>query len=146
MVDAVQVGIDRDHGIEGLRQQGTDNALTHRLTGVKGDVLTHVGQVGCDQSELPGAIVACAAGGQQQFDELVVGVVEAAAEDDVCRQWCGQAQFTFAVGEDMDFCFGVGGAQCCRQALALGGVFAEAGDLPIIHAGGPSVSISSLIR
>jgi hypothetical protein len=77
---AVQVRVHGDHGVEQAGQEGADDALADRLAGVEGDVLAHIGQVRRHQREVAHAQAARGAGGQQQFDELVVGLVQAAQQ------------------------------------------------------------------
>jgi hypothetical protein len=110
--DPVQMRIDRHHGIEQIGQKGTDDALAHGFAGMKRDVLAHVGQIGRDQGQIPCAELACGARGQQQFDELVVGPIERAQDDDPAGQMRRQAQLGLAVGKTMAFDemqFGVAG-------------------------------------
>jgi hypothetical protein len=55
--------------------------------GWKGDVLAHVGQVRRHQREVAHAQGARGAGGQQQFDQLVVGLVQAAQQHGARGHW-----------------------------------------------------------
>ena len=94
---AVQVRVDRDHGVEGAGQQPPQVALADHLARCEGHVLAHVGQVGADQREVRGAEFARAGGGQQQRQQLLVGLLQAAQEHRAWRQLGRQSQPRLAV-------------------------------------------------
>jgi len=97
----VQVRVHGDEGVEQIGQKSADDALADRLAGVEGHVLPHVGQVGRDQREVPRAQRARGARRQQQFDQLLVGLLQAAPDHHPRRQKVGQAQAQFAIRETM---------------------------------------------
>ncbi|WP_220388204.1 hypothetical protein, partial [Escherichia marmotae] len=50
--DAVQVGIDCCQPIKSTRQPGCKMPCTHRLTRLEATILSHVGEVRCDQTNV----------------------------------------------------------------------------------------------
>ncbi len=99
----MQVRIDGDHAVEQPGEEAADHFLADHLAGLEGHVLAHVGQVGRDQQQAPRAEAARLAGHQQQLDQLLVGTVETAVQ----QQGVGQrpvlaqrqAQAQLLVGE-----------------------------------------------
>ena len=97
--DAVQVRVDGDQPVELAGQQLAKHPLADYFTGIEGDVLAHVGQIRRDQDQSPGAQSARLAGDQEQLDQLLVGMVEAAVDHQLLgdglafAQWQTQAQF-----------------------------------------------------
>jgi hypothetical protein len=47
--------LDGEHAIEGLAEQPAEDALGERLAGLEDAVLTHVGKIGGNQRQAPGA-------------------------------------------------------------------------------------------
>jgi len=78
-------------------------ALAHGFARVEGNVLAHVGEVRRHQREVAHTQAARGAGGQQQFDELVVGLVQAAQQHGALGQApCavhGQRELELPIGE-----------------------------------------------
>ena len=72
----MQVGVDRDDPIQGLRQQPADRFLADRLARMKRSVLTHVAKIGRHQHEPLGAVPPQGFGGEQQRQQLFVGLIE----------------------------------------------------------------------
>jgi hypothetical protein len=97
--DAVQVRVDRDHHLEMLRKQAADVTLAHGLARREGDVLPHVGKVGADQHQTPGAQVPRSRRGDHQLHQLFVGLVQATPEHHRALQCRRQAQLQLAVGK-----------------------------------------------
>ena len=97
--DAVQVRIDRHHGIKAARQQAADVALADRLAGRERDVLPHVGEIRARQQQALRTQLAGGRRGDQQLDQLLVGLMQAAQQHHARGQRGGQAQLQFAVGE-----------------------------------------------
>ena len=95
--DPVQVRVDRDHGIEQLGQEGADDALADHLARRKRHVLPHIGQIGRDQRQVARAELACAARHQQQLDQLLVGLLQAAQQHDALGQLRRQLELELAV-------------------------------------------------
>ena len=73
---AVQMRVHRHHPVDGRRQKPPDDPLADRLAWMKGDVLTHVAQIGRDQFDRPRPAIAQRRGGQQQVDQPVVRAVQ----------------------------------------------------------------------
>ena len=119
----MQVGVDRDQTVHQLRQEAADDLLADDLARVKGDVLAHVGEVRRHQQDLLGAQLAGFLAHQQQLDQLVVGCVQTAVDDQLCRQLPtgidGQLQAHLGIGEAM--AFDAGGRQATGLGQAQGG-------------------------
>ena len=103
--NAVQVRIDGDHSVKQAGQERADDALAHGFAGMESDVLAHVSQVRRHQREVAHAQGTRGAGGQQQFNQLVVGLVEAAqqhgAHGQLARPVHRQSQFELAIRKAM---------------------------------------------
>ncbi len=97
--DPMQVRIHGDDRVEALGEQPADDALADRLARREGHVLAHVAEVGRDQRHPRGAELARGGGGEQQLDQLGVGMIEAAADRDVGRHVGRQREPGLAVGE-----------------------------------------------
>ena len=95
----MQVRVDGDHGVEARRQQPAEVTLADHLAGREGHVLAHVGQVRADQRQVRGAQFARAGGGQQQFGELGVRLLQAAQQHDARGSSAGRRSRALAVGK-----------------------------------------------
>ncbi|MCY1549699.1 hypothetical protein D9M68_858810 [compost metagenome] len=93
----MQVRVHRDHGVKQTGQEAADDALAHRFAGVERDVLPHVGQVWRHQREVHGAELVRGARDQQDFNQLLVRLVQAAPEHHTRWQALGQSQAQLAV-------------------------------------------------
>jgi len=118
---AVQVRVYRDEGIEQAGQKVAHDALAHGLTGRKGHVLAHVGQVGRHQREVASPQGAGRARGQQQLHQFFVGRLQAAPQRHALGQAGRQAQLELAIGEAVARDGGE------RQAPGLGGALGDLG-------------------
>ena len=78
---AMQVGIHADHGIEQTRQKRAHDALADGFAWMERNILAHVGQVRRYQGEVAHAQIAGRTGRQQQFNEFLVRLVQAAQQD-----------------------------------------------------------------
>lgn len=114
---AVQVRVDRDHALEGLREQGADVALADHFAGREGNVLAHVGEVGAHQRELHRPQFARPGCSKPEFGELGVGLLQAAQQRHPRGQARRQAQPRLAVGEAMALHGLQRPAECGGQAL-----------------------------
>ena len=65
---AMQMGLDREHGIERVGEPTADDALRERLARAEHAVLPHVGQVRCDQRHPACAGASQGVGGEQRLD------------------------------------------------------------------------------
>lgn len=87
VVGAMEVGVDRDHAIERLGEESSDDLLTDRLVLVKRSVLPHVAEIRRDQNQPLGAVAPQGLGGEQQRQELLVRPIQRRIDRDDRRRW-----------------------------------------------------------
>ena len=95
--DTVQVRVHRDDGVKLLGQPLAQDALAHGFAGPERHVLPHVGQVGADQGQVPGAQRTGGGRGEHQFGDFVAGLVQPAQDHHTLGQLRRQAQADLAV-------------------------------------------------
>jgi len=76
----MQVRVHRDQTVHHVGQEAANDGLADDLAWVKGDVLAHVGQVRGHQQDPLGTQAAGFTAHQQQFNQFVIGAVEAAVD------------------------------------------------------------------
>ena len=81
----MQVRVDRDQAVETARQQCADYALADRFAGTERRVLAHITQIRRHQRQALRAQLQGGRGGQFQFHQLAVGLVQTAAQEHLLR-------------------------------------------------------------
>ena len=120
--------VDRDDRVEVVGQQPADDPLADRFAGRELDVLPHVAQVRRDQRNGARAVLPRRRGREQQLDELVVGMVEAATDRDVGGQRDGNRDAALAIRKAVDGNPFAGDREVRGEALRRRHVVVEAQD------------------
>src|SRR5690606_37407926 len=81
--NSMQMRGDRDEPIECRRHELRITMSTARLTGMEALVLSHVGQVRCDETDSSRAELARGSGEEVKRQGLYVGIGQRAQDDDV---------------------------------------------------------------
>ena len=98
----MQMGIDGNQIIDQLCQEAPDDLLTDRLPRVEGLVLSHITQVGCDQTDPLHAGLAECVNCQQQFNQFVVRPIKTLTDDHMRCWFASYVHQAFAIGKVMD--------------------------------------------
>jgi hypothetical protein len=115
-MDSVQMRIDRHDFIESCRQKTTNNTLTDRLARREADILSHVTKVRANERESFGTTLSRRLCSQQQFDQLVVRLIQRAANDYVTGNWNRDFDATLAVWKAVQIDHFEPYARCRRQS------------------------------
>ncbi len=116
MRDPVEMRVDRHQPVEALGDQPPDDPLADCLAGAERDILPHIGEIGRDQHDAARSVGAQRPGGQQQLDQLRVGMIERAIEDRRLRRGRHPDQ-ALAIGEAARFHLMAGNAEFNGQTL-----------------------------
>ena len=96
----MQMRIDGDQPVDVLRQQFGEQCRSHRFAVLKAFVLAHVAKIRCSDADAGGAELARGGGGKQQGQRLVIGLMQAARQNDLASAHRAvEAQIGFTVGE-----------------------------------------------
>ena len=101
MGNAVQMSIHCNHCIKILGQALAYDLLADHLARMKSLVLAHVTQIGRDQCDVRNAHGSRALCCQDEFDQFLIGMIQAAAKHDTWGQMCRQAKLAFSVRKMM---------------------------------------------
>ena len=106
-------------------RHGSDDVPAAGLAGQDLVALPHVGETGRDQRDVLGAQPARGAHQQQQFQQLLVGTMQAAIDDHPARQGLGQPQMKLVIEEAMPLDDRALDAHSPGQAFRLPGFIVE---------------------
>ncbi len=97
VVGSVQVRLHRDHAVEPGADQRADDVAAQGLARLEDRVLPQVAEIGRHQDQPPRAGASPGVGGQQEVDELLVGMIERAVDHGDVGGGRGDARHRLAV-------------------------------------------------
>jgi hypothetical protein len=121
---AVQVGVDGDDAVDRSRKKLTDGTLADGFTVMKHRILAHVAEIRRQQHQAFGSVASQRFRGEEQRDQLVVGLVQRHIDDRRRGSRAGRDPH-LAVRKPVQDDVLTGKAKLCRQPSRIIGAIRE---------------------